>query len=587
MKKKIFGIFVFTMLIMTVTSAVAMNLTDYNKISPIVGSNNDVDWWPMFAHDPQHTGFSTSIAPNTNKLNWSYGTGSEISTSSSVVFENKLYIGTGEIGSKGALNFEFIKNNPIINIINFNEEMLQTETGGVFCIDTITGKKIWDFTTQGAVSSTPIVYNGCVYIFSSDSDTYSGELYCLDADTGVKHWNFTYTHFITTPLIEDDNLFILIVDSDTNYGRLLCLNPINGVEKWNHSIGFNNFAMYSAPAVYNGKVYFTSLNSSDVELHSVDVATGQEVWTIFLTKMELGLAPSTPVINEGKVFVISLEAYITNQTLWSVLFCIDAENGDEIWKYVMQELELSLSTPAVHNDMVYFSYAENYFEYGGIACFNALNGEVIWNQKLYYDFFAFSSPAIADGKLYIGSMNIDKYASVLNCYNLFSGDLIWSYSLGEFNMVGSSPAIADGKVYIADIEGTIYTFKDNTPPDAPTIDGPLSGNPETLYEYSFTSIDTDGDDIAEFIIDWGDSTEQDTIIGPFASGEEAFANHTWDEKGTYTIKAKAKDTFGNESNWSEFEVLIPRNKVSNYNLIKWLFERFPNLFLILRQLLGL
>lgn len=460
MNKKIVGILVCMLVVSIIVPSAATNILENVKKHNNIKSFDDVDWWPMYGHDPQHTGVSTSLAPNLKMMKWSYNTGSEIRFSSPVIVDNKLYIGTGEIESKETLDFEKIKSEPVINILNKNKVTTQTETGGVFCIDAITGNKEWDFVTKSVVSSTPVVYNGNVYILSSDSNTFEGELYCLDAETGVKQWNFTYTNLQTTPIIEDDNLYITTADPYTGYGKLLCLNPSNGAEKWNHSMGYNNFSMLSAPAAYNGKVYYTSIVSSDVELHSVDAATGQEQWVVFLTTMELGFAVSTPVIKEDKVFVMSLEAYMANETVWNVLFCIDTENGDEIWKYAMQEFEISLSTPAIANDIVYFSYVENYWEYGGIACVNASNGEVIWDQRLNNDFFTFSSPSIADEKLFIGAMNTYEFASVINCYDLYSGAPIWSYTIGEVAMVDSSPAIADEKVFIVSPSGKIFAFED-------------------------------------------------------------------------------------------------------------------------------
>ena len=577
MNNKILAIFVFMLLITTVTTTMAVNKNECKEINPIFESKNDLDWWPMLGHDPQHTGFSTSSAPNVNKVNWSYATDSEIRFSSSVVVDNKLYIGTGEIESKGSFDFDKIKNKPVINLLNDYKKTTYAETGGIFCIDTITGIKIWDFETQGIVSSTPVVYNGNVYVLTTCSDTSEGYLYCIDAETGIKQWDYMYTNLMTTPTIENDNLFITIADPYTNYSKLLCLNPSDGVEKWNHTTGYKNFAMYSAPAVYNDKVFYISINSSDIELHSVDVSTGEEQWTIFLTKMELGLVVSTPVVDKNRIFVLSLESYMENETIWSVLFCINAENGDKIWKHEMEELEISLSSPAIADDLVYFTYAHNYWAYGGLICIEASDGEVVWNKRLNYDFFTFGSPSIADEKLFIGGMNSIQYASVINCYDINSNELIWKYPIGEIFTVDSSAAIADGKVYIADYGGTIYAFSDNTPPNAPIIDGPSKGKKGTKYDYSFTSTDPDGDDIAEYIINWSDSTSEEIITGPFASGEEAFANHTWDKKGTYTIKAKAKDLFGNESEWSEFEVIIPRTKFYNFNLFSWFLERFPML----------
>jgi outer membrane protein assembly factor BamB len=333
--------------------------------------------------------------------------------------------------------------------------------------------------------------------------------------------------------------------------------------------------MYSAPAGYDDKVYYVTINTSDIELHSVDATTGEEYWTIFLTKMEVGLVVSSPVVDEGRVFVMSLESYYSNQSVWSVLFCIDAESGDVNWKYVMQDNDLSLTSPSIANDVVYFSYVENYWAYGGIACVNADDGEIIWNKKLYYDFFTVSTPSIADGKLFTGGMNLLEVASFINCYNIDTGDLIWRNEIGELSMVDTSTAIVDGKAFIADYSGTIFAFSDNNPPNDPMVDGPQKGKPEKALDYSFSSKDIDGDDIAEFIVNWGDNVSDEIFTGPFESGEEVIVNHTWAEKGTYTIKAKAKDLFGDESNWTEFEVNIPRTKAVNTPMFKWFLELFP------------
>ena len=570
MNKKISGIIVCIILISTFIPTAAIGINEKDNFEQI----KEVDWWPMLGHDPQHTSCSSCTAPNENKINWSYGTGSEIRFSSPVVVDNYLYIGTGEIESRGFNDIEMIQSKPVIESFSNNYKATYADAGGVFCINTITGEKVWDFVTQGAVSSTPVVYNGYVYVLTTSSDTYEGCLYCIDAETGLEQWSSPYTNLITTPLIYKENLYVTIADVYTGYGKLLCLNPSDGMEIWNQSIGYYNFAMYSAPTGYNDNVYYISINASDIELHSVDATTGDEHWKINLTKMELGLVVSTPVIDDNRIFVMSLEAYATNESVWSVLFSINAENGDINWKYDMNLNDLSLTTPAIADDVVYFSYVENYWAYGGIACVNADDGEIIWDQKLYYDFFTVSTPAIADGKLFIGCMNLLDVASFINCYNIDSGTIVWKCPIGELSMVDNSPAIVEGKAFIAHYQGTIFAFSDNTPPNAPLIEGPQKGKADIALDYSFSSKDIDGDEIAEFIINWGDNVSDEIIAGPFSSGENVIINHTWVEKGTYLIKAKSKDLFGDESNWSEFEVNIPRAKSVYTPLSKWFVELF-------------
>jgi len=123
----------------------------------------------------------------------------------------------------------------------------------------------------------------------------------------------------------------------------------------------------------------------------------------------------------------------------------------------------------------------------------------------------------------------------------------------------------------------------NNPPDIPTIDGVTSGRAGIQYEYSLFSLDSDGDNVY-YCINWSDGTEE-MIIGPYESGIEVTANHTWNNRGKYTVKVKAIDTHNTESDWATLEVSMPKNKIINP------FERFlenhPYMFPLLRQLLGL
>jgi hypothetical protein len=105
-----------------------------------------------------------------------------------------------------------------------------------------------------------------------------------------------------------------------------------------------------------------------------------------------------------------------------------------------------------------------------------------------------------------------------------------------------------------DDKGSVYIFINEKPPNAPMIYGPANGKPKQSYDYMFNSTDPNYDNVSYFI-DWGDNTTSGWI-GPYVSGVAITQSHTWSKKGTYTIKAKAKDVFGNESGWGTFIVTI-------------------------------
>jgi hypothetical protein len=62
--------------------------------------------------------------------------------------------------------------------------------------------------------------------------------------------------------------------------------------------------------------------------------------------------------------------------------------------------------------------------------------------------------------------------------------------------------------------------------------------------------------------------------GPYNSGDEVTFNHTWSEKGTYIIKAKAKDIYDYESQWGTLTVIIPKSKTIVNNLYRNLLDVF-------------
>jgi hypothetical protein len=110
--------------------------------------------------------------------------------------------------------------------------------------------------------------------------------------------------------------------------------------------------------------------------------------------------------------------------------------------------------------------------------------------------------------------------------------------------------------------------------------------PNIEYTFCTTTTDPDNDDVY-YWFDWGDGNNSDWI-GPFASGETACVNYSWTQKGTYQIKAKAKDTDGQESPWSDpLSIKIIRSRAYNNPFILRLQQKLADYFSLLIQLLKL
>ena len=126
-----------------------------------------------------------------------------------------------------------------------------------------------------------------------------------------------------------------------------------------------------------------------------------------------------------------------------------------------------------------------------------------------------------------------------------------------------------------------FTTEDNgqQPPEIPEIDGPPNGNAGIEYCITVNSSEPEGDDVM-YIVDWGDDSTSGWM-GPYQPGNAVEVCHTYLFSGYYNIRAKAKDTYGLESEWSQpFSVNIPRNRAFQFKLdiMNFLFERFPILY---------
>jgi C1A family cysteine protease len=160
------------------------------------------------------------------------------------------------------------------------------------------------------------------------------------------------------------------------------------------------------------------------------------------------------------------------------------------------------------------------------------------------------------------------------CKNSWGTD--WGYQ-GFYNI--EYGALFTG-FYISTVEYDPESF--DWPPTKPTITGSKEGIPGNEYIYKLTSVDPDGNDDVYYYVDWGDGTNSGWL-GPYAEGEEIDVNHTWTNKGTYVVKAKAKDPNDAESEWGKLTVTMPRNKGFYNSIFLQLFKQLPILQRIIQH----
>ncbi|DAC72860.1 MAG TPA: hypothetical protein DSN98_03025 [Thermoplasmata archaeon] len=129
----------------------------------------------------------------------------------------------------------------------------------------------------------------------------------------------------------------------------------------------------------------------------------------------------------------------------------------------------------------------------------------------------------------------------------------------------------------------IKVISENEAPNKPAKpSGPASGKPGSTYLYRTSTTDPEGDALY-YMWDWGDGNQSEWL-GPFASGAQASAQKSWSSKGDYSIKVKAKDVYGSESDWSDpLPITMPTSK--GIQILSFLSQFFHNLLLFLQNLL--
>ncbi|DAC72533.1 MAG TPA: hypothetical protein DSN98_04650 [Thermoplasmata archaeon] len=363
----------------------------------------------------------------------------------------------------------------------------------LYCFDMDSGDPLWNFSTENQIASSPAVANGKVYVGSQDS-----KLYCLDAIDGTFLWDFK-TDFIvdTSPTVVDSKVFFGSSD-----GSLYCLNADDGTLLWEYQ---TQSVIVSSPAVTAGNVYFGVTNGDFLCLNST---TGSLVWTFTMTDGTY----SSPNINDGKIYFGSNDKNV---------YCLDADDGSLIWNYsALSEVH---SSPAIAYGFVYVGTSD-----GRMLCLDKDTGGFVWSYLISGS--VESSPSVADGKVYFDSDPCCGFTSFFVCLDAYTGTKIWDYNFGTQLHTKSSPALAAGKVFVGSGDGRVFAFGG--------IEYLADAN-GPYYGFVTTSIDFTGSVYGgqpSFTWYWD--------LGDGATSTDKNPSHIYTSVGQYTITLTVTDALG-------------------------------------------
>jgi len=195
-------------------------------------------------------------------------------------------------------------------------------------------------------------------------------------------------------------------------------------------------------------------------------------------------------------------------------------------------------------------------------------GSTVCVVGVSYHFYSMTTDPDDDSVRYGWDWNGDSFVDEWTSYYLSGTQFNISHAWdtpGTYNVtVKAEDNVGDQSAF-----SSVLTVIITTPPNPPVVDGTNNGKSGSEYEYTFSAIDPNDDNVY-FYIDWDDG-HVDEWIGAYASGEEVKLKHIFSEEGSYEIRVKAKDIYNVESEWTVLEVSMPKNKNLMNNLRFFIF----------------
>jgi outer membrane protein assembly factor BamB len=240
----------------------------------------------------------------------------------------------------------------------------------VYCFNTKSGKPVWGFSyaaknfsnmNDGGPSATPAIANGLVYMISREA-----VVHCLDAKRGKVKWakNLSRTlgvkapdwGFSGSPIVKGKRVYI-------DVGVVAAFNVKNGQRLWKTQ---NYGEAYSTPVPFtqDGKDYLAVFPARGLVI--LEEKTGKEV-AQYPWKTSYSVNAATPLIYNKEIFISS--GYGTG----CALVTFDGKSLKESWK-----------NKVMRNHMASCVRWEGYlygFDESLLKCIDAKTGKEIWKQR--------------------------------------------------------------------------------------------------------------------------------------------------------------------------------------------------------------
>lgn len=305
----------------------------------------------------------------------------------------------------------------------------------------------WSTNVGGNIFMTsPIVYNGMVYIASVDDDNRGrAAIYALEAKTGKIVWKHHVEGSIkNTIAIDKDKVFAQDI-----YGIIYAIDCNNGSLCWKKDIGMGVLpSLTEGLATKDGILYA----GTGKYLQAIDASTGEMLWQ----NRDWGQ-------NQGSTATLSVsDEVIIGSTQWGALYGNDVKTGKMLWSKSQDGLGFRASSPAIKDGLLYLISDKAFF------IMDAKKGDIIVRKDLPYSVDATSTPVISENEIIFGTSRDGLVAldrSTLNekWHCPVGKALIYtsSYTRPDSQTIETSPIIVENTVFVGASDGYLYAVDKN------------------------------------------------------------------------------------------------------------------------------